>query len=109
MPANGYHCEVVGSLLRPEELKEAMERDERGEIGKQELTELQDRGARESIALQEECGIEGITDGAPRRRFSFDPLTASLSGYDPTAPAPVPLHASAGPATARPPQRPAVR
>lgn len=92
MSTIGYHCEVVGSLLRPDYLKDAMERDERGEIDKGELTELQDQASRENIALQEECGIEVITDGETRRRFWFDPLTASLSGYDPTAPAPVPFH-----------------
>ena len=107
MSAIGYHCEVVGSLLRPDYLKEAMERDERGEIDKEELNELQDRAATENIALQEECGIEVITDGETRRRFWFDPLTASLSGYDPTAPAPVPFH-SQGKDDEPPPRLPAV-
>jgi len=32
MSSDGYHCEVVGSLLRQEYLKDAMARDERGEI-----------------------------------------------------------------------------
>jgi 5-methyltetrahydropteroyltriglutamate--homocysteine methyltransferase len=108
MAANGYHCEVVGSLLRPDWLKEAMERDERGEIDKQELKDLQDRASRENIALQEECGIEVITDGETRRRFWFDPLTSSLSGYDPTAPAPVPFHAAKPQASHDPPRLPAV-
>jgi methionine synthase II (cobalamin-independent) len=108
MAANGYHCEVVGSLLRPDWLKDAMERDERGEIEEAELTELQDRASRENIALQTECGIEALTDGETRRRFWFDPLTASLSGYDPTAPAPVPFTAGQGQSDGPPPRLPAV-
>jgi 5-methyltetrahydropteroyltriglutamate--homocysteine methyltransferase len=108
MSANGYHCEVVGSLLRPDWLKDAMDRDEQGDIDKQELTQLQERASKENIALQEEAGIEVITDGETRRRFWFDPLTASLSGYDPTAPAPVPFHAKQGESDEPPPRLPAV-
>jgi methionine synthase II (cobalamin-independent) len=108
MSSNGYHCEIVGSLLRPDWLKEAMERDEAGEIDKAELTELQERASRENLALQEECGIEVVTDGETRRRFWFDPLTASLSGYDPTAPAPVPFHAGGDQPDGPPPRLPAV-
>jgi methionine synthase II (cobalamin-independent) len=108
MSAHGYHCEVVGSLLRPDWLKDAMERDERGEIDKAELTELQEKAGRENIALQTECGVDALTDGETRRRFWFDPLTASLSGYDPTAPAPVPFTAGKGHSSGPPPRLPAV-
>ena len=59
MAANGYHCEVVGSLLRPDWLKDAMERDETGDIDKQELKDLQDKASRENIALQEETRDRG--------------------------------------------------
>ena len=50
---------------------------------------LQDQEGKDNIALQEECGIEVLTDGEVRRRFWFDPLTSSLSGYNPEVPAPV--------------------
>jgi len=95
MSANGYHCEVVGSLLRHDDLKQAMERDERGEIDQDELNDLQEKEGKQNIALQEEAGIEVLTDGEVRRRFWFDPLTASLSGYNPEVPAPVMFHGSA--------------
>src|SRR3954454_25021364 len=94
MPSNGYHCEVVGSLLRHDELKEAMARDERGEIDKSELEALQEKEGKGNIALQEEAGIEVLTDGAARRRFWSDPRTDSLSGYTPDVPAPVRFQAS---------------
>jgi methionine synthase II (cobalamin-independent) len=105
MSTNGYHCEVVGSLLRPDYLKEAMEQEG---ADPQQLRELQDRAAKEAIALQEECGIEVITDGEARRRFWFDPLTASLSGYDPDAPAPALFQGSSDDPSHAPPKLPAV-
>jgi 5-methyltetrahydropteroyltriglutamate--homocysteine methyltransferase len=107
-PSLDYHAEVVGSLLRTDKLKDAMGRDERGEIEADELKAIQDEFARDSIRLQEECGIEVVTDGEARRRFWFDPLTVSLSGYDPTAPAPVPFHGKAPESEGPPPRLPAV-
>jgi 5-methyltetrahydropteroyltriglutamate--homocysteine methyltransferase len=108
MPANGYHCEVVGSLLRNAELKEAMERDETGEIDPDELNRLQQEEGKRNLALQEECGIEVLTDGEVRRRFWFDPLTASLSGYNPEVPAPVMFHGPGDKPSGPPPKLPAV-
>jgi 5-methyltetrahydropteroyltriglutamate--homocysteine methyltransferase len=108
MSANGYHCEVVGSLLRHDDLKQAMERDERGEIDQDELNDLQEKEGKQNIALQEEAGIEVLTDGEVRRRFWFDPLTASLSGYNPEVPAPVMFHGSADKPSGPPPKLPAV-
>lgn len=103
-----YRAEVVGSLLRPAYVKDAFERFERGEIDHAELTAAQDRAAREAIALQEECGIDVITDGEVRRRFWFDPLTASLSGYNPAINAPVPFSAGGDRPAEPPPKLPAV-
>jgi 5-methyltetrahydropteroyltriglutamate--homocysteine methyltransferase len=84
-----YHCEVVGSLLRPDYLKRAMLADRRGEIAQQELEQVQERAARENIELQERCGVEVLTDGEVRRHFWFDPLTVGLAGYAPKVAAPV--------------------
>jgi 5-methyltetrahydropteroyltriglutamate--homocysteine methyltransferase len=108
MASNGYHCEVVGSLLRQDYLKEAMERNDRGEIDPDELNELQERAGKENIKLQEESGIEVVTDGEARRRFWFDPLTASLKGYNPEVPAPVMFHGSDEEQQGPPPKLPAV-
>lgn len=105
--AHAHRAEVVGSLLRPEYLKQAFERRERGEIDDAELAAVQDRAALEAIALQEACGLDVITDGEVRRQFWFDPLTASLSGYDPQAPAPVPFSAGAARPAEAPPRLPA--
>ena len=103
-----YRSEVVGSLLRPGYLKDAIERADRGELDADGLRAVQDRAALEAIALQEACGLDVITDGEVRRKFWFDPLTASLSGYNPEVPAPVPFKAAEGQPAEPPPKLPAV-
>jgi 5-methyltetrahydropteroyltriglutamate--homocysteine methyltransferase len=103
-----YRAEVVGSLLRPDYLKEAFEGHDRGDVTDDELRRVEDRAALEAIALQEACGVDVVTDGEVRRRFWFDPLTESLSGYNPEVPAPVPFSAGAGKPSGPPPMLPAV-
>jgi methionine synthase II (cobalamin-independent) len=103
-----YRAEVVGSLLRPQDLKNAFDLFDRGGIAEQDLIEMQDAAALKAIALQESCGLDVITDGEVRRKFWFDPLTASLSGYDPSVPAPVPFKAADGREAEPPPKLPAV-
>lgn len=103
-----YRSEVVGSLLRPQYLKDAFEKFDRGELSEAELTAVQDRAGLEAIALQESCGIDVITDGEVRRKFWFDPLTASLSGYNPEVPAPVPFTRGGAAPSGPPPMLPAV-
>jgi 5-methyltetrahydropteroyltriglutamate--homocysteine methyltransferase len=103
-----YRAEVVGSLLRPDDLKRAFEQADRGEITPEELVAAQDRAALAAIELQESCGVDVVTDGEVRRKFWFDPLTASLSGYDPTVPAPVPFTRGDNEDAGPPPLLPAV-
>jgi len=86
--ATRYRSEVIGSLLRPEYLKQAVGQHDAGQIDDAELTRAEDRAVLEAIRLQEECAIDVIADGEMRRKFWFDPLTASLAGYNPAVPAP---------------------
>ena len=102
-----HRAEVVGSLLRPDELRAAFERAERGEIAREELAEVQDRAALQAIELQEACGLDVLTDGEVRRRFWFDPLTASL-GYNYKESAPVPFTGGGQRPTEAPPKLPVV-
>jgi 5-methyltetrahydropteroyltriglutamate--homocysteine methyltransferase len=60
-------ADVVGSLLRPDYLREAKDAMRAGTIEAGELRALEDRAVREAIALQEGAGIEAITDGEYRR------------------------------------------
>src|SRR5919202_6652956 len=105
--ATRYRAEVIGSLLRPDYLKQAVEQHDAGQITDEELGRIEDRAVLEAIRLQEECGIDVLTDGEMRRKFWFDPMTASLAGYNPAVPAPAIF--TAGEAPGRPlPLLPAV-
>jgi 5-methyltetrahydropteroyltriglutamate--homocysteine methyltransferase len=104
--AVNHRAEVVGSLLRPEYLKQAFEEAERGEISEEELTRIQDRAALEAIALLEECGVDVVTDGEVRRKAWFDPLTESLDGFSMDVSAPVPFSAGKGKQVHDPPKLP---
>jgi 5-methyltetrahydropteroyltriglutamate--homocysteine methyltransferase len=72
--------EHVGSLLRPEWLKEAFARHKAGEITDQELRATQDRAIREVIARQEAAGLPIVTDGEYRRVGFMESATTSLAG-----------------------------
>ena len=69
-------ADVVGSLLRPEYLREARDAARAGTIDADELHAAEDRAVLEAIALQESAGIEAITDGEYRRNgwIAFIPM-----------------------------------
>src|ERR671918_620793 len=94
---NPWHAEVIGSLLRPPALKAAMERKQAGTFSEEELEEIQEKTSIHAIALQEEAGVDVVTDGEVRRARWFDPLTESLGGYSLQAPAPVPFQRGGAP------------
>ena len=89
---NPYHSEVIGSLLRPDYLKQAVNRFGQGELSAAELAAVQDRAVLEAIALQEACDIDVISDGEMRRRGWTAPLTQSLAGYGPAPMPPINVH-----------------
>jgi 5-methyltetrahydropteroyltriglutamate--homocysteine methyltransferase len=78
---NEPRAEVVGSLLRPDYLKDAVAHQQAGELDDAGLRAAQDRAVRERVALQEECGIEVVTDGEMRRTTWSDPLITGLAGF----------------------------
>ncbi len=61
------HADVVGSLLRPPELLKAQEDLAAGLITKAQFKTIEDRAVDDAIALQEEAGLEVVTDGEMRR------------------------------------------
>ncbi len=62
-----FRADQVGSLLRPQPLKEAHVRVLKGELDAAKLHEVEDRFIREVVALQEDIGLHAITDGEFRR------------------------------------------
>jgi 5-methyltetrahydropteroyltriglutamate--homocysteine methyltransferase len=66
-PQPPFRADHVGSLLRPPALLAERERKRRGEITAEELRRAEDAAIREIVALQEEIGLEVVTDGEFRR------------------------------------------
>jgi 5-methyltetrahydropteroyltriglutamate--homocysteine methyltransferase len=75
-----YHAEVIGSLLRPDYLKEARKQWEAGKLSTGAFKRVEDRAVDEMIALQEQCGVDVITDGEMRRTHFIAPLTDVITG-----------------------------
>ena len=64
-----FRADHVGSLLRPQHLKDARDRFRRNETTKDELRALEDAPIQDVVTKQEAAGIKSITDGELRRQF----------------------------------------
>lgn len=71
----------VGSLLRPEYLKDAFRRFAAKEISEQQLGETQDRAIQEVVRQQEAIGLPVITDGE-YRRLNWQVSFSQVEGWD---------------------------
>jgi len=74
--------DVVGSLLRPQHLKEARARFDDGAISADEFRAVEDEAVRAAVRLQEDVGLDVVTDGETRRLNFQDSFGASVEGYD---------------------------
>jgi 5-methyltetrahydropteroyltriglutamate--homocysteine methyltransferase len=75
------HADVVGSLLRPPELLRAQEQLAAGAISEVQFKQIEDRAVDSAIALQENVGLEIVTDGEMRRRSFQSQMTTAVSGF----------------------------
>src|SRR5215471_2901608 len=73
--------EHVGSLLRPQFLRDAREAYARGELTPAELKAAEDRAVSEVVVLQEELGLPVVNDGEMRRESFQSELTAACDGF----------------------------
>ena len=74
--------DVVGSLLRPVNLKEARRRYDAGQISLGDLRDIEDQSISAAVKLQEEIGLSVVTDGEYRRLNFQDSFGESVAGYD---------------------------
>jgi len=80
-----HRADHIGSLLRPKALREAFRKRAGGELGERELRATQDAAIRDVVRLQEDCGLQVISDGEFRRISyweKFVRLTAGLEVRD---------------------------
>ena len=77
-----FRADHVGSLLRPAALKQAREQRAKGEIDAAALRKVEDREIERVIAMQEEVGLQGITDGEFRRSWWHLDFLWGLDGIE---------------------------
>jgi 5-methyltetrahydropteroyltriglutamate--homocysteine methyltransferase len=77
-----FRADEVGSLLRPQELKDARADREAGKIGAAELRQVEDRCIRDVVKKQEAVGLKAVTDGEFRRSWWHFDFLGDLQGVD---------------------------
>ena len=75
-----FRADHVGSLLRPAELLRAREQHQEGTLSADSLREVEDRCIRDVAKLQEEIGLQGITDGEYRRTIWHADFLRQIEG-----------------------------
>jgi 5-methyltetrahydropteroyltriglutamate--homocysteine methyltransferase len=80
-----FRADHVGSLLRPERLKDARQRHQRGQITSAELRAVEDDAIRDVVAKQEAVGLQSVTDGEFRREFFHLDFLQRLEGVTTSA------------------------
>jgi 5-methyltetrahydropteroyltriglutamate--homocysteine methyltransferase len=80
-PNPPFRAEHIGSLVRPPRLLQARARHAEGKLGRDDLRAIEDDAIRGVVALQEEIGLNVVTDGEFRRGTYSDSFTsAGISG-----------------------------
>ena len=74
--------DVVGSLLRPAAARKARVAFDEGKLSSEALRAIEDHAVRDAVRLQEDLGLDVVTDGEMRRLNFQDSFGASVIGYD---------------------------
>ena len=77
-----FRADHVGSLLRPQALKEARAKRAKGEITAADLRKIEDREIEKVIRKQEEVGLKLATDGEFRRSWWHFDFYRGLDGVE---------------------------
>jgi len=88
--------DVVGSLLRPPYLAQAREAVAAGRLAPAEFKRVEDRAVDEAVRLQEDAGLDVVTDGELRRYAFFGHLIDALDGFDKLGGWAIPFHDEQG-------------
>ena len=91
-----YRSDVIGSLLRPQYLKEARKKRASGELTHADFKKIEDRAVNEAIDIQLKVGLDVVTDGEMRRYAFFGHLIDAVEGYDKFGGWAIPFHDEQG-------------
>jgi 5-methyltetrahydropteroyltriglutamate--homocysteine methyltransferase len=75
------HTDIVGSLLRPKALLKARDDYAAGSITPAEFKAIEDHAVDDAVRLQEDAGLDVVTDGEMRRLSFQSALTESVDGF----------------------------
>src|SRR6185436_5283720 len=89
-----FRADHVGSLLRPRELHDLREQVRLGKASAAQLKEAEDRLIRDAVKLQEDLGLQAITDGEFRRDWWHIDFIHGFDGVDLTVNKQHTFHAS---------------
>ena len=81
-PTPPFRADHVGSLLRPPAVAAARKALSAGSGSREALTEAEDAGIRDAIRMQEEIGLNVVTDGEYRRSFWHYDFMGMLDGFE---------------------------
>src|SRR5688572_15351323 len=84
--AASYRADQVGSLLRPPEVLAAHTDFREGKISLEHLRQVEDAGILTALRLQQEVGVEVVTDGEYRRGGWASDFNDAVEGYVPGSP-----------------------
>jgi len=78
-----FRADHVGSLLRPRALKDAYRAHQLGTLDDVGLRAAQDDAIRDVVRLQEDVGLQSITDGELRRPWYYAHFVEAIEGLRP--------------------------
>ena len=79
---NTIRLDHIGSLVRPNKLREIFSRYDRGQVSRDELTNAQDDAIRDVILKQEAHGFPVVTDGEFRRHSFQESFSECVTGFE---------------------------
>jgi 5-methyltetrahydropteroyltriglutamate--homocysteine methyltransferase len=77
-----FRADHIGSLLRPPALRQAFRRHAGNEIGDGEFARIQDGCIGDAVRMQEEIGLEVVTDGEFRRGSYWGRFVERMQGLE---------------------------
>ncbi len=79
---NEIRAEVIGSMLRPAFLLEARDKFKNHQLSGAEFKRIEDRAVDQCVAIQEQAGVDVLTDGEMRRSVFASQLVQATEGFD---------------------------
>lgn len=77
-----FRADIVGSFLRPKELKEARHKCKQNEISIDKLKEVEDKEIIKLVAKEKDAGLKAVTDGEFRRSWWHLDFMWGLDGVE---------------------------